>query len=126
MNVLIVEDNAAVRSGLERVLARAGFGVTTASNGLEALAKLEQQAFQGVVCDLMMPGMDGMTLFEQLEARHPEMAQRLLFVSAWLDDPTVQQFIERSGRPVLTKPFEIQHLISAVRDLVAEPSNDGR
>lgn len=118
-NVLLVEDNHQVREGLARVLSRAGFNVTTAENGLEALARLEGRQFEAVVSDIMMPVMDGMRLYQVLEVRYPEAARRLLFVSAWFDDPEVQAFLRRSGRPVLQKPFEIEDLIRRVRELAA-------
>jgi CheY-like chemotaxis protein len=117
--VLLVEDNHQVREGLARVLSRAGFNVTTAENGLEALARLEGRQFEAVVSDIMMPVMDGMRLYQVLEVRYPEAARRLLFVSAWFDDPEVQAFLRRSGRPVLQKPFEIEDLIRRVRELAA-------
>ncbi len=118
-SVLLVEDNQQVREGLARVLSRAGFSVTTAENGLEALARLEGRRYGAVVSDIMMPVMDGMRLYQLLEVRHPEAARRLVFVSAWFDDPEVQAFLRRSGRPVLQKPFDIEDLIRTVRELVA-------
>ncbi len=118
-SVLLVEDNQQVREGLARVLSRAGFSVTTAENGLEALARLEGGRYGAVVSDIMMPVMDGMRLYQLLEVRHPEAARRLVFVSAWFDDPEVQAFLRRSGRPVLQKPFDIGDLIRMVRELAA-------
>lgn len=117
MEVLIVEDNPEVRTGLARVLGRAGFAVSTAENGLEALAELEHRSFHAVVCDIMMPVLDGIRLYELMETQYPTMAQRVLFVSAWFDDPKVQAFLARTQRPVLTKPFEIQQFVSVVRQV---------
>lgn len=117
--VLLVEDNPQVREGLARVLGRAGFAVTTAENGLEALARLEGRQFQAIVSDIMMPVMDGMRFYQLLEVRYPEAARRLLFVSAWFDDPVVEGFLRRTGRPILQKPFDMQDLIRTVREVAA-------
>ena len=119
MGVLLVEDNHEVREGLARVLRRSGFEVATAENGLDALAKLEGEAFRAVICDIMMPVMDGIRLYQLLEVRHPEVAKHVMFVSAWFDDPEVQEFLTRTGRPILRKPFEIPDFIRAVQEVAA-------
>jgi len=116
-SVLLVDDNQNVREGLARVLRKSGFAVATAQNGLEALAALEGNSYGAIVCDIMMPVMDGIRLYQLIEARHPDAAKHILFVSAWFDDPEVQSFLDRTGRPVLRKPFEIGDLLKAVREV---------
>ncbi len=119
LTVLLVEDNHEVREGLARVLRRSGYDVATAENGLDALAKMEGGEFRAVICDIMMPVMDGIRLYQLLEARHPQMAKHVVFVSAWFDDPEVQAFLARTGRPILRKPFEIPDFIRAVEQVAA-------
>ena len=119
MSVLLVDDNQNVREGLARVLRRSGYAVATAENGLEALAALEGNRYRAIICDIMMPVMDGIRLYQLIEARHPDATKHVLFVSAWFDDPEVQSFLTRTGRPVLRKPFEIAELIKAVQDVAA-------
>lgn len=118
-SILLVDDNQEVREGLARVLRGSGYTVATAQNGLEALAALEGNRYRAVICDIMMPVMDGIRLYQLLEARHPDVTQHVLFVSAWFDDPDVQSFLTRTGRPVLQKPFEIADLLQAVRQVAA-------
>lgn len=60
--ILLVEDNHEVRGGLARVLRQEGFEVVTAENGLDALAKLETATFRAIICDIMMPVMDGIRM----------------------------------------------------------------
>jgi CheY-like chemotaxis protein len=119
LGVLLVDDNPDVREGLARVLRRSGFEVATAENGLDALAKLEGEEFRAVISDIMMPVMDGIRMYQLLEVRHPEVAKHVMFVSAWFDDPEVQDFLTRTGRPILSKPFEIQDFIRAVEEVAA-------
>ena len=114
--VLLVEDNHDVREGLARVLRRSGYHVATAENGLDALAKLEGGRFGAVISDIMMPVMDGIRLYQVIEVRHPQMAKRVMFVSAWFDDPEVQSFLVRTGRPILRKPFEITDFLRAYQE----------
>jgi DNA-binding response OmpR family regulator len=120
MAVLIVEDNPEVRTGLTRILTRSGFDVDQAENGLVALARLQHRAYQAIICDLMMPVMDGIRLYELLAHQYPETARRVLFVSAWFDDADVRGFLERSGRPVLRKPFDIDEFVRTVRTVAAQ------
>lgn len=117
--ILLVDDNQNVREGLARVLRKSGFTVATAQNGLEALAALEGSHYGAIVCDIMMPVMDGIRLYHLIETRHPASAKHILFVSAWFDDPEVQAFLARTGCPVLQKPFEIGDLIKALREVAA-------
>ena len=117
--VLLVDDIRDVREGLARVLRRSGYSVDTAENGLEALADVEKRQFRVVISDIMMPVMDGVRFYEILERRHPLVARRVIFVSAWSDDPEVQAFLRAAGRPLLQKPFEIQDLLRAVEGVAA-------
>jgi CheY-like chemotaxis protein len=119
LSILLVDDNHEVREGLARVLRSSGYTVATAENGLEALAALEANRYRAIICDIMMPVMDGIRLYQLIEARHPDATRHVLFVSAWFDDPEVQSFLTRTGRPVLRKPFEISDFIKAVREVAA-------
>ncbi|HEX9580368.1 MAG TPA: response regulator [Gemmatimonadales bacterium] len=123
MSVLVVEDNPEVRAGLTRILTRSGFEVDQAENGLVALARIQQRSYDAVVCDIMMPVMDGIRLYQLLAHQYPEAARRVLFVSAWFDDADVRGFLERTQRPVLRKPFDIEEFLRLVRGVAAgEPS----
>ncbi|GIW51232.1 MAG: hypothetical protein KatS3mg081_0587 [Gemmatimonadales bacterium] len=117
MKVLVVDDNAEVRNGLAKVLRRAGFDVYTAGHGLEALAELERRSFDAIVSDIMMPVMDGMRFHETIIQRYPDMARRVLFISAWFDDPKVKSFLDSTGCPVLSKPFDISDFVTRVKQL---------
>lgn len=121
VHVLIVEDNPEVRAGLAKVLGRAGYEVATAENGLVALAAIQERSFHAVVCDIMMPVLDGIRLFELMQERYPDAAARVLFVSAWFDDPKVQAFLARTQRPVLSKPFDIQEFLAVVKRVAEQP-----
>jgi two-component system response regulator MprA len=120
LSVLVVDDNRGVRDGLAKALAVEGFQVRTADNGLAAFAEAQNQAFDAIVLDIMMPVIDGMHLYEALVAEDPAAASRVLFVSAWFDDPDVERFLRRTGRPVVAKPFDIHDIVRRVR-LVAAP-----
>jgi CheY-like chemotaxis protein len=116
--VLVVDDNDSVRRGLMKVLARAGFEVRGAADGVDALAEVNHSDFSAITCDMMMPRLDGMGFYRRLKESHPNLAVRVLFVTAWGDEPIVAEFAHEHGRPVLQKPFEAEDFVSAVLALV--------
>jgi DNA-binding response OmpR family regulator len=72
--ILIVDDESSIRLTLSALLKRAGFEVTSAENGPEAVALLERQAFELMLVDLKMPGMDGMQVVAAARRRQPDLA----------------------------------------------------
>lgn len=112
--VLVVEDLDAVRRVFVRGLRRAGFEVVAAPDGESALATAaELERVDLLVSDLVMPGLSGFELAEQLSARFPDL--RVLFVSghAELEDAPDEDF------EFLAKPFSIQELVARVRKLIS-------
>ncbi|MBI2395338.1 MAG: PAS domain S-box protein [Deltaproteobacteria bacterium] len=115
--VLIVDDEPALARAL-----RIGLGdendVTTAASGREALALLlgeERPSFDVILCDLMMPDLGGVELYQQLNAARPDAARAVVFVSGGVFTAQAHDFVERTGVPHLEKPFEIERLRSLVR-----------
>jgi len=89
--------------------------VVTASSGHEALDLLiHDDRFDLVMSDLMMPDMDGMQLYRRLEATHPHLLQRLVFMSGGVFDEDVRSFIKENGRDVLSKPFKTDEFDAVV------------
>jgi len=72
--ILIVDDESSIRLTLSALLKRAGFEVTSAENGPEAVALLERQAFELMLVDLKMPGMDGMQVVAAARRRQSDLA----------------------------------------------------
>jgi DNA-binding response OmpR family regulator len=72
--ILLVDDEATIRLTLGALLERAGYSVTVANNGEEAVALLERQAFDLLLVDMKMPGMDGVQVIAAARARQPDIA----------------------------------------------------
>lgn len=72
--ILLVDDEAAIRLTLSTMLKRAGYDVTSAENGFEAVERLEQQMFDLMLVDLKMPGMDGMQVVAAARERQADLA----------------------------------------------------
>lgn len=118
--ILIVEDNAALRSAMALGVQRAGHTVRVAEDGALGLRALAEEPFDLVVTDVLMPERDGLELIQETQALHPEMG--LIAISgggrmradAYL--PTAKLF---GAHRVLSKPFEIQELLAVIEDVLA-------
>ena len=126
VDVLVVEDEAPVRSLMCDVLKRAGYTVCAVAEGDAALTVLRERHFLAMICDLGMPLVNGIQLFERLSDLDPDLTKRVLFVTGISDAPAVTDFIKRTGRPVLPKPFDIRALVRAVAHLVGRRPTPGR
>lgn len=119
--VLIIEDESAQRRALSKVFRRAGIEATLTGNGLEAFRELRAQDYGCIVCDIKMPDQSGVSFFEQLEMVFPPLASRVVFVTAWADEPETSAFLAQTGQPVLAKPYEVQNLLSVVQKVLTKP-----
>jgi two-component system NtrC family sensor kinase len=124
-DVLIVEDDPAVRNVMERVLVDHGYTVQTAANGAEALVAVEDNRYLAIVCDVKMPQVDGMQLYAYLEMYHPALARCVLFVTGVPGAPGVMEFLRQTGCRVLWKPYEIRLFLDAVVELVGRQPTTG-
>jgi PAS domain S-box-containing protein len=114
--VLVVEDQAALRRLMLVSLERAGYRVESAANGDEALALFRSgKAFDLMVTDLVMPGMNGRQVADEVTRLSP--STRVVFVSGYFHDPTVTE----SFTYFLPKPFTPAALIAIVRRALDAP-----
>jgi two-component system, cell cycle sensor histidine kinase and response regulator CckA len=117
--ILLVEDEEGLRALNARGLASRGYTVIEASNGVEALEKLEKRGGQVdlVVSDVVMPEMDGPTLFKELRRRIPDV--KVIFVSGYAED-AFEKSLPGNDRPAfLPKPFTLKQLVATVKDTMA-------
>lgn len=112
--VLIVDDELLVAESLRRILSDE-FEVAATSAPTMALAWLTSGNWYDVIlCDVMMPGMNGVELRERVERAAPEMAARFIFMTGGLLLPRVQALLENTPNLVLAKPFDY----GALRELI--------
>ena len=115
--VLVIDDLAAVRRSIERVLHRAGHTVLTASNGEEACEVIRGTPVDVILMDLRMPSMSGETLFQLILSEWPDLAQRLAVMSG---DPEAEDhaaWLALHNLPVLYKPFNLNEMTQVVMEL---------
>jgi CheY-like chemotaxis protein len=112
IRLLFVDDEPALRSGMEAFGRLRGFTVLTAVDGAEALSRTRAPGVDAVVCDLRMPGMDGYAFHDQLRAERPGLAARTVFVTG--DVVSAQAHESALRQPVLAKPFSFDKIEEAV------------
>jgi two-component system cell cycle sensor histidine kinase/response regulator CckA len=115
-SILVVEDEAKLASAVVDALRDAGYIVDHAPDGEEGLNKVQEKAFDLVICDLKMPRVDGMAFHRMLSAAAPGLAKRVVFVTGDVAGTDAEKFLEESGCRWLAKPFRLGDLLRAVRD----------
>ena len=118
-SVLLVEDERALAMAVVEALTEAGLRVEHAGDGEEALARVRQNNYDVVICDLKMPRVDGMTLYRAIAAGRPSLARRVIFVTGDVAGPDAERFLEESGCRWLAKPFRLGDLLRNVREALA-------
>jgi two-component system NtrC family sensor kinase len=112
IRLLFVDDEPALRSGMEAFGAMRGFSVVVAADGAAALEAARTGGVDAVVCDLRMPGMDGYAFHEQLRIERPGLAARTVFITGDVVNSISRGSVSR--QPVLTKPFAFDKIEDAL------------
>ena len=115
----MVDDEAIIRQLIVINLELEGFEVHTAANGAEALAKAREVRPRVITLDVMMPNMDGWATAQQLRADPQTRDARIVFISARGRPGDVSRGLQL-GEAYLTKPFDPDEVVEAVRRLAAE------
>jgi signal transduction histidine kinase len=113
--ILLVDDEPSLRELLREILEEAGYAVTTAGNGKQALGALDAAAPELVISDVNMPGMDGYELYRQVRARPRFIATPFLFLSGRSGETDVRAGKQMGADEYLTKPVHEADLLIAVR-----------
>ena len=119
-SVLVVDDEAALAAAVCAALQDAGYTVEQASDGEEALQRVQSRQFDLVVCDLKMPRVDGKTFYGMLVAARPAMASRVVFVTGDVAGTDAETCLEETGCRWLAKPFRLTDLVRTAREVLAE------
>jgi two-component system, OmpR family, response regulator len=116
MRVLVVEDDPAIASFLVKGLREAGFAVDHAGNGGTALEMASRESYDAAVVDVMLPGLDGLALIEELRRRRLTMPVLILSARRSVDDRV--RGLRAGGDDYLTKPFAFEELLARVQALI--------
>jgi CheY-like chemotaxis protein len=115
--ILIVDDDAAVRRALQRLLLQSGYKVLTAAGAEEACAHLENVAADVVLLDLRMPDMSGRTVYHIIVSRWPYLQDRIVIMTGGAQQG--DEWVAMQGLPLVEKPFEVAVLLDRIARMLA-------
>lgn len=113
MQILVIEDEPRILAFLARGLEAEGFRVDGAGTGPQGLKMALAQSYDAVVLDLLLPGLDGLSVLRELQEQSPELP--VVIVSARSDLPTKLRGFGLGASDYLAKPFALDELVARVR-----------
>ncbi len=119
LDIVLIDDEAAVRDALARGLRAHGCSVTAAASEAELKTALAGREPDAILLDLWMPGVSGIEIFYRLQSDRPELRDRVVFISGDVASPAVDDIKRREGIPFLNKPLRASEVARCVRELVA-------
>ena len=117
--VLVVDDDAAVRELLAKALTGAGYQVEVAVDGPSALVKLGEKAYDLMITDLKMPGLDGLSVIREARRTCPSLP--VIVITGYSSEATAIEAIDLGVAGYLTKPFRVPRILAAAARALGEP-----
>ena len=117
--ILLIEDHAALRANLRDILALEGFRVLAAADGPEGLRLARTERPDLVLCDIMLPGMDGLEILARLRGESATAALPFIFLTAKGTPPDIRTGMTLGADDYLPKPVARADLLAAVRTRLA-------
>lgn len=117
-HILIAEDDLAVRSFVSRALEQKGFDVTAVGDGIQALEALQNNSFDLLVTDIVMPGLDGIGLALRVTRDYPDLP--VLLMTGYSAEQQRAYDLEELICKVLIKPFTLKQICDAVEEALKQ------
>ena len=116
-SILVVDDEVLIRDTLAEYLGQEGYAVAACATGEEALARAVERRFDVALCDVQLPGMDGLQLLERLHRISPETF--VLLITAYATVENAVEAFQRGAHDYLMKPILLDEVLGKVRRLMA-------
>jgi len=120
MKILVVDDEEDIAGLIQFHLEEEGFQVEVCHNGMEVLPRLEKNLPDGIILDLMLPGIGGMDLCKRIKEKYPHLP--ILMVTAKTGETDVVLGLELGADDYIKKPFNIRELVARVRTVTRRNS----
>src|SRR6267142_1731960 len=118
-DILVIEDEPALRSVFVEVLTLQGHRTVAAATGHAALESLARDTYDVVILDLRLPDIDGKAVWQWITRHRPALAERVVFMTGDMLSPGSHRFLREAARPILPKPVAMDELTRMV-DTVLE------
>jgi CheY-like chemotaxis protein len=119
LRTLVVDDEPSVRQLIGAMMSSEDFAVEECLTPYDALNRLENNFYDVIFMDIRMPGMSGLELYDEIIARYPKEALRVIAITGDTGDQSNFEFFATRGVPVVTKPFDRERLRRVVNKILA-------
>lgn len=119
-NILVIDDEKSIRSTLKDILEHEGFTIELASNGAEALELFSKNQFDAVLCDIKMPGMDGIEVLEKIQETANDVP--IIMISGHGTIDTAVEAIKKGAFDFIEKPPDLNRLLITIRNAMDKTS----
>jgi CheY-like chemotaxis protein len=116
--ILVIDDNPSFARALAALLRRDGATVDVVDNGAHALARLQEQRYDVLLCNLQMPELDGPAFYDILTSQYPSLRQGVIFLTGDTLRPESMTFLAQCGQPWVQKPCTIAAIRSAIAQVL--------
>jgi CheY-like chemotaxis protein len=116
--ILLLDDEPSFVSALARLLRHDGSSVDTAADGHRALRQLHEHRYDVVLCDLCMPGLDGVEFYTILNHHYAYLSKRVLFLTGDTMGTDSQALLAQSGQPWVYKPCHAADIRTAIHQML--------
>lgn len=120
MQILLIEDDIRIAEFITKGLKEAGFTVNHAADGIEGWNAITMQAYDVAIIDIMLPGIDGITLIEKMRAQKIRTPVLILSAKRSVDDRV--KGLQIGGDDYLTKPFAFAELLARIQSIIRRAS----
>ena len=119
-HILVIDDEKAIRDTLKEILEYEKFNVDTAEDGKKGLAMLQKDEYDAVLCDVKMPGIDGMELLDQAQALVPDVP--IIMISGHGSIELAIEATKKGAYDFISKPPDLNRLLITIRNAVDKTS----
>ena len=123
---LLIDDDLPIIDLLSKYFALEGCEVEKALDGKSALEKMDATPFDFITCDVRMPGMDGVTFYQNLKKKKSPYLNRIIFITGDMTSDEIQEFLNSIDNPLLKKPFELHDIRKVIQELLKNPSHGNK
>ena len=119
-NILIIDDEKAIRKTLGEILSYEGYKMDEAGDGEEALKKFREKAYDVVLCDIKMPKMDGIEFMERAREANPDVP--IIMISGHGTIDTAVEAVKKGAYDYISKPPDLNRLLITIRNAMDKTS----
>lgn len=106
--ILVVDDEERICEAVQKALERVGYEVEASLEGMDALARIHKGSFDMVICDIKMPGMDGMTLLDRIKEHDPAIL--VVMITGFASIESAVEAVKKGAQEYIPKPFSPSHI----------------